>query len=113
MRLERLPLSSTQALSKSNPSDFRPTCAVVGLLWMFPGIADVRNGAIPAHTLHALLGFTLAAVMIVSGFLFGPPDNGKIDGVSSGALIAYLIGAGCLVIASSHNSATLIAFGIL
>src|SRR5215471_4922830 len=30
MRLERLPLSSTQALSKSNPSDFRPTCAVVG-----------------------------------------------------------------------------------
>jgi len=30
MRLERLPLSSTQGLSKSNPSDFRPTCVVVG-----------------------------------------------------------------------------------
>src|SRR5215472_2948175 len=90
------------------------TAAVFGLLWMFPGIVDDRSGAVPAHVFHGFAGYALAALMIVSGFLFGPPaEPGKIDVVSSGALIAYLIGPACLVIASGHQSLTLFAFAAL
>ena len=90
------------------------TGAVFGLLWMFPGIADGRSGAVPAHVFHAFAGFALAALMIVSGFFFGPPAAaGKIDGVSSGALIAYLVGPACLVIASGQDGLTIAAFAVL
>jgi uncharacterized membrane protein len=90
------------------------TGAVFGLLWMLPGIADGRSGAVPAHVFHGFAGFALAALLIVSGFVFGPEAKpGRIDGVSSGALIACLIGPAFLVIGSGHDSLTIIAFVIL
>jgi uncharacterized membrane protein len=90
------------------------TGAVFGLLWMFPGIVDERSGAVPAHVFHAFAGFALAALMIVSGFFFGPPaEDGKIDGVSSGALIAYLVGSACLVIGSGQEGLAIAAFAVL
>jgi uncharacterized membrane protein len=83
------------------------TGAVFGLFWMFPGISS----ATAAHVSHALSGFAIAAVVVVSGFLLGPRiDVGRIDGVSSGVLIAYLLGSACLVMASAHNGLALAGF---
>jgi uncharacterized membrane protein len=83
------------------------TGAVSGLLWMLPGI----SGDTAAHVLHALFGFAIAAIIIVSGFLLGPRiDVGRIDGVSSGVLVAYVLGSACLVIASGHNGLALTGF---
>jgi uncharacterized membrane protein len=83
------------------------TGAVFALFWMLPGI----SGATAAHVLHALSGFTIAAVVVVSGFLLGPRIVvGQIDGVSSGVLIAYVLGSACLVIASGHDGLALAGF---
>ena len=39
-------------------------------------------------------GFVLAALLVVCGFMFGPPaDEGRIEPISSGSLAAYLLGA--------------------
>ena len=90
------------------------TAVVFGTLWMFPGIEETA-GAVPlAHAFHAIVGFALAAVLIVSGFLYGPSaDPGRIDAISSGALAAYLFAAAMLVFASNHDSVALIAFALL
>jgi uncharacterized membrane protein len=83
------------------------TGAVFGLFWMIPGI----SGSTAAHVLHALSGFAIAAVVVVSGFLLGPRvDVGRIDGTSSGVLIAYVLGSACLVIASGHDGLALAGF---
>ena len=47
----------------------------------------------------------MSALLIVSGFLFGPPAaRGEIDLVSSGALGAYLFAAMLLVLATGHDT---------
>src|SRR5207248_2831714 len=59
-------------------------------------------------------GFSLAAILIVAGFLFGPDaEPGRIDRVSSAALTGYLIALVCLVIASRHDPLALAAFVVL
>ena len=74
------------------------------LLWTFPGIADHRVDALPAHAFHIIVGFGLAALLIVSGLLYGPPAQpGRIDPVSSGALAAFLTVAAIVVLASRHD----------
>jgi uncharacterized membrane protein len=56
----------------------------------------------------------LAALLVVCGFLFGPPaDEDRIEPVSSGSLAAYLLGATMIVLASFHADAALIVFAIL
>jgi uncharacterized membrane protein len=88
------------------------TAVLFSLAWVLPGI-DVP-GVLAPHIFHLITGFVLAAVLIVSGFLFGPDaDPGRIDGISSGALVAYLLGAGLLVVASQHDAAALAAFSLL
>ena len=43
--------------------------------------------SLPEHVFHVAVGFVLSALLIVSGFLFGPAAaRGEIDVVSSGAL---------------------------
>ncbi|MEZ5873526.1 MAG: DUF2339 domain-containing protein [Hyphomicrobiales bacterium] len=85
---------------------------VASVLWTLPGIGDIA--AVAPHAFHVVAGFTLAALLIVSGFLFGP-DSGKghIDAVSSGTIIAYLVAASCLVIATGHDNLALLVFVIL
>ena len=61
-----------------------------------------------------LAGFILAALLVVCGFLFGPPaDEGQIEPISSGSLAAYLGGATLIVLNSFHADTAMIAFGLL
>jgi uncharacterized membrane protein len=90
------------------------TAVVFGTLWMFPGIADLRVDSITPHVFHAVVGFALAAALLVSGLFYGPDaEPGRIDEVSSGALAAYLFAAVVLVIARQHDTLALTAFTLL
>ena len=89
------------------------TAIVFSALWTYPGL-DQPVTAIGAHAFHVVVGFALAAAMIVSGLLFGPeaePD--RIDDVSSASLGAYLLAATFLVLASRHDPVALAAFALL
>jgi uncharacterized membrane protein len=90
------------------------TSVVFGTLWTFPGIEDTANAVLIPHAFHAVAGFVLAAVLIVSGFLYGPSaPPGRLDAISSGALAAYLFAAAMLVFASDHDTVALITFALL
>lgn len=85
-----------------------------GFLWMIPGITDTGNAAIAAHAAHAVIGFALAAVFVVSGFLFGPDRrSGYIDVLSSAVLAVYLVAAGLLVLAQNHDPIAFAAFALI
>jgi uncharacterized membrane protein len=89
------------------------TAVVFGTLWMFPGLEDTVDSITP-HAFHAVAGFLLAAVIIVSGLLYGPEaEDSRIDPVSSGALAAYLFCAAVLVLARDHDGVALTAFTLL
>ncbi len=84
------------------------------LLWMLPGIGNVAGDVLTPHIAYVIACFVLAALLIVSGFLFGPEAaKGRGDLVSSAALGAYLLGAGLLVLATQHDLMTLLTFLIL
>ena len=66
------------------------------------------------HVFHVIAGFVLAALLVVCGFMFGPPaDEGRIEPISSGSLAAYLLGAMLIVLNSFHADTAMIAFGLL
>ncbi len=84
------------------------------VLWVFPGIADHHVDALPARAFHIVVGFALAALLIVSGFLYGPSaEPGRIDVVSSGALAAFLAAATVVVLASRHDPLALATLVVL
>ena len=90
------------------------TAVVFGTLWMLPGIDDTRMELLAPHAAHAVIGFLLVAAFIVAGLLFGPDTApGRVDGVSSGALAAYLFAAAALVLANDHNGLAIFAFAAL
>jgi uncharacterized membrane protein len=90
------------------------TSVAFATLWIFPGIEQMASDVLLPHAFHAAAGFVLAAVLIVSGFLYGPSAApGRIDGISSGALAAYLFASAMLVFASEHDAVALIAFALL
>jgi uncharacterized membrane protein len=90
------------------------TAIVFSALWTFPGLESAPVEAIGAHAFHVVVGFALAALLIVSGFMFGPESEpGKIDDISSAALGAYLMAATLLVLASRHDPVALVAFALL
>jgi uncharacterized membrane protein len=85
------------------------TAVVASVLWVFPGIGDLQQVA--PHGFHVAVGVALAALLIVSGLIFGPEAReGEIDFVSSGALAAYLVAAMLLVLATGHDTLALIVF---
>jgi uncharacterized membrane protein len=66
------------------------------------------------HTFHVMAGFVLAALLVVCGFMFGPPaDEGQIEPISSGSLAAYLFGATMIVLSSGHADTAIIVFAVL
>ncbi len=88
------------------------TAVAFAVFWMLPG-AESGDALIP-HVFHGVVGYALAAALIVSGFLYGPAaDPGKVDGVSSGALAGYLFAAAFLVVACNHQMPALYAFALL
>jgi uncharacterized membrane protein len=90
------------------------TAVLLGALWTLPGVDYPHVDALTAHLFHVIVGFVLAAALIVSGLFFGPSaEPGKIDEISSGAIAAYLFAATILVIASVHDPAALTVFTFL
>jgi uncharacterized membrane protein len=88
------------------------TAVVASVLWALPGIGDIA--ALTPHVFHIAAGFTLAALLIVSGLLFGPDAApGEIDAVSSGTLAAYLLASMLLVLATGHDTLALTLFVVL
>jgi len=87
------------------------TAVVFSALWTLPGVGVVTVDALGAHAFHLIAGFVLAALLIVAGLLFGPDAApGRIDGVSSVVLAAYLVVAALLVLASRHDPMALATF---
>jgi uncharacterized membrane protein len=88
------------------------TAVVASVLWTLPGLDDLQP--LTPHVVHVAIGFTLAALLIISGLLFGPDAaRGEIDPVSSGALMAYLFASMLLVVASGHDTLALSLFVVL
>jgi uncharacterized membrane protein len=89
------------------------TTIVFALFWTFPCL-QCGPSMVGPHGFHVIAGFILAALLVVCGFLFGPPaDQGRIEPISSGALAAYLLGATTIVLASFHADAAIIVFAAL
>jgi uncharacterized membrane protein len=90
------------------------TATAMGVLWTWAGAEPDHIEALTAHLFHVVAGFALAAALIVSGLKYGPPaEPGKIDGVSSGSIGAFLFAAAFLVINSDHDSTALAVFTLL
>jgi uncharacterized membrane protein len=89
------------------------TTIAFALLWTFPCL-QCGPSMVGPHAFHVIAGVVLAALLVVCGFLFGPPaDEGQIEPISSGSLAAYLLGATMIVLASFHADAAIIVFAIL
>ena len=90
------------------------TAVAFSALWTLPGIGVVSVDALGAHAFHVIVGFALAATLIVAGLWYGPSAlPGHIDGVSSAALGAYLLAASLLVLTSRHDPLALATFAVL
>jgi uncharacterized membrane protein len=89
------------------------TTIVLALLWVFPCL-QCGPSMVGPHLFHVIAGFILAALLVVCGFLFGPPaEEGRIEPISSGSLAGSLLGATLIVLASFHADAAIIVFAIL
>ncbi|RAI39354.1 DUF2339 domain-containing protein, partial [Rhodoplanes roseus] len=90
------------------------TAVCFATLWTLPGLAEAAVATAVPHTVYIVIGFALAAAMIVAGLLFGPdatPDT--VDEISSLALAAWLVPAGLLTMVSGHDSVALTGFTLL
>src|SRR5437868_10814187 len=89
------------------------TTIAFALLWTFPCL-QCGPSMVGPHAFHVLAGFILAALLVVCGFMFGPPaDEGQIEPISSGSLAAYLFGATLIVLNSFHADTAMIVFALL
>jgi uncharacterized membrane protein len=89
------------------------TTIAFALLWTLPCL-QCGPSMVGPHAFHVMSGFVLAALLVVCGFMFGPPaDEGQIEPISSGSLAAYLLGATMIVLASFHADTAIIAFAAL
>ena len=87
---------------------------VLSALWTLPGSDTVPVTALGPHVFHALIGFALAATLLVCGLLYGPPAApGQIDRISTLSLSLYLAVAALLVYWSDHDAVALIGFVVL
>jgi uncharacterized membrane protein len=89
------------------------TTIVLALLWTFPCL-QCGPTMVGPHAFHVIAGFVLAALMVVCGFMFGPPaEEGQIEPISTGSLAGYLLGATLIVLASSHADTAIVVFAAL
>lgn len=89
------------------------TTIVFATLWTLPGL-DSGTAMIAPHAFHVLAGFILAALLVVCGFMYGPPaEEGRIEGISSGALGASLLSATLVVLSSFHADMSMVTFALV
>jgi uncharacterized membrane protein len=89
------------------------TTIVFALLWTLPCL-ECGPSMVGPHAFHVIAGFILAALLVVCGFMFGPPaDGGRIEPISSGSLAAYLAGATLIVLNSGHADTAIVVFALL
>ncbi|MGM4930032.1 DUF2339 domain-containing protein [Tardiphaga sp. 1201_B9_N1_1] len=89
------------------------TTIVFATLWTLPGL-DAGTPALAPHAFHVLAGFILASLLVVCGFLYGPPaEEGRIEGISSGALSASLLSATLVVLSSFHADMAMVTFALI
>jgi uncharacterized membrane protein len=89
------------------------TTLAFALFWTVPCL-DCGASMVGPHVFHIAVGFILAALLVVCGFLFGPAiEDGQIEPISSASLAAYLFAAMAIVLASFHADMALIAFAVL
>jgi uncharacterized membrane protein len=89
------------------------TTIVFATLWTFPGL-EAGPSMLGPHAFHVIAGFVLASLLVVCGFMFGPPaEAGRIEPISSGSLAATLFAATLIVLNSDHADLALIVFGLL
>jgi uncharacterized membrane protein len=89
------------------------TTIAFALLWTLPCL-ECGPSMVAPHAFHVIAGFILAALLVVCGFMFGPPAaDGQIEPISSGSLAAYLAGATLIVLSSGHADAAIIVFALL
>jgi len=89
------------------------TTIVLATLWTFPCL-QCGPSMVGPHALHVIAGFIMAALLVVCGFMFGPPEEpGRIEPISSGALAAYLFGAALIVLNSFHADTAMMIFALL
>ncbi|MDB5505029.1 MAG: hypothetical protein JWR89_4931, partial [Tardiphaga sp.] len=89
------------------------TTIVFAIAWTLPGLNEGLKYVGP-NSFHVLAGFLLASLLVVCGFLYGPPaEQGKIEAISSGALSAYLFGGMLVAVSSFHSDMGMTTFGLL
>ncbi|WP_316162821.1 DUF2339 domain-containing protein [Bradyrhizobium sp. SZCCHNRI20481] len=85
----------------------------LSFLWTLPGL-DAGVETVAPHVFHVAVGFALAALIVVCGFMFGPAaENDEVEPISSVGLAVYLLGAMLVVLASFHDGLALIGFTVL
>ncbi len=90
------------------------TALAFNLFWMLPGLSEDAVSELPAHVFNMAVGFALAAAFIVAGLFWGPSAvPGKIDGLSSVAVLVYVAAAALFVLATRHHPLALTAFAAL
>ena len=89
------------------------TTIVFALLWTFPCL-QCGPSMVGPHAFHVMAGFVLASLLVVCGFMFGPPaDEGQIEPISSASLAAYLAGAAMIVLTSFHADTAIVVFALM
>jgi uncharacterized membrane protein len=90
------------------------TALTFNAFWLLPGLSGAPATELPAHVFHIAVGFALVVIFIVSGLLWGPhAEPGKIDGLSSIAVLVYVAAAALFALASRHHPLALAAFTAL
>ncbi|MES2602313.1 MAG: DUF2339 domain-containing protein [Pseudomonadota bacterium] len=88
------------------------TTIVFGAFWMLFDIA--RPHTFGPQAFDIIASFALAALLVVAGFMFGPPaDQGRVEPVSSISLSVFLFGATVLVLINNHADPAMIVFALL
>ncbi|MBB5053744.1 putative membrane protein [Afipia massiliensis] len=88
------------------------TTIVFGAFWMLIDIA--RPHTFGPQAFDIIASFALAALLVVAGFMFGPPaDQGRVEPVSSISLGVFLFGATVLVLTNNHADPAMIVFALL
>jgi uncharacterized membrane protein len=89
------------------------TTIVLATLWTFPGL-QTGPAMVAPHAFHVMAGFVLAALLVVCGFMFGPPaEPGQIEPISSGSLATTLFVTTLIVLNSGHADLAMIVFGLV